>query len=113
GRPAYEAEAATALILAIGTGPVPDLTERRPEVPSALAHAVARAMSKDPKDRFRDLGELAQAIAPFGGADASKLARAIGRTLHGADSLADAETQTDDRALTVEARAEASPPPPP
>ena len=44
--------------------PVP-LVELRPEVPSALARAVHRALSKRAEERFSVVAEFARAIAPF------------------------------------------------
>jgi serine/threonine-protein kinase len=52
--------------------PIPSVGEVRPDVPPLLADTIARALSRNPEDRFasaRALGEaLAQAVAPLGGA---------------------------------------------
>jgi serine/threonine protein kinase len=51
--------------------PIPHLSEVRPDVPPLLGDVIARALSRNPDDRFgsaRSLGEaLAQAVAPLGG----------------------------------------------
>jgi serine/threonine-protein kinase len=51
--------------------PIPDVCEVRPDVPPLLGDTIARALSRNPDDRFasaRALGEaLAQAVAPLGG----------------------------------------------
>ncbi|HEY5923072.1 MAG TPA: serine/threonine-protein kinase [Kofleriaceae bacterium] len=51
--------------------PIPDIFEVRPDVPPLLADTIARALSRNPADRFasaRALGEaLAQAVGPLGG----------------------------------------------
>ncbi|HEX5063021.1 MAG TPA: protein kinase [Kofleriaceae bacterium] len=51
--------------------PIPDLHEVRPDVPPLLADTIARALSRNPDDRFasaRALGEaLGQAVGPLGG----------------------------------------------
>jgi eukaryotic-like serine/threonine-protein kinase len=39
--------------------PVPDVRERRPDVPARVAGAVRRAMAKDPDDRFASMEEFA------------------------------------------------------
>jgi len=39
--------------------PVPDILERRPDLPVRLAAAIERAMEKDPARRFTSMGELA------------------------------------------------------
>ena len=55
--------------------PIPDIFEVRPDVPPLLADTIARALSRNPEDRFstaRALGEaLAQAVGPLGGAASS------------------------------------------
>jgi serine/threonine-protein kinase len=53
--------------------PPPDLTEKRPDVPLRLVHAVERALAKDPRDRFRSMDqfswELRQCLAEMNRAD--------------------------------------------
>jgi serine/threonine-protein kinase len=52
----------------------------------ALAHVIARCLGKRPDDRYRDLAELASAIAPFAAASATtqarvaRIHRALGQT---------------------------------
>jgi serine/threonine protein kinase len=43
-------------------GDVPDLTQRRPDLPDAVAAVVRRAMAGDPQLRFASCGELAEAL---------------------------------------------------
>jgi hypothetical protein len=53
--------------------PVP-IRDVRPDVPDGLARAIATCLEKDRAKRYRDVAELARAIAPFGtaaGAQAS------------------------------------------
>jgi serine/threonine-protein kinase len=40
----------------------PPLTERRPDLPAAADQVIARAMAKDPADRYRSCGEFAAAL---------------------------------------------------
>lgn len=42
--------------------PPTDPRDVRPDVPKQLAHAILRALSKKPEDRFQSAGELAQAL---------------------------------------------------
>jgi serine/threonine protein kinase len=42
--------------------PPPTLTSRRPDLPLAANEVVARALSKDPADRYRSCGEFADAL---------------------------------------------------
>ncbi|MBM7806401.1 serine/threonine-protein kinase [Geodermatophilus bullaregiensis] len=61
GRRAIQAEEPNAILYAVALGPVPDLRAVRPDLPEALAEVCARAMAKDPADRFPTCGELAAA----------------------------------------------------
>jgi len=53
--------------------PPPDLTQKRPDVPLRLVHAVERALAKNPNDRFRSMDQLAwelrQCLAEMGATD--------------------------------------------
>ena len=72
--------------------PPPSVTELSPGLPRALDHVVARAMAKDPDDRFLsagDLGRAAQAAASGGGAALTELSVASGAAATGSpDSVA-------------------------
>ncbi|MHC4838001.1 MAG: protein kinase domain-containing protein, partial [Planctomycetota bacterium] len=63
GRPPYEGEGLREVLVAHATAPVPSLRALRPEVPAGLDAVVARAMAKDPADRFADGNALAAALA--------------------------------------------------
>jgi serine/threonine protein kinase len=83
GRRPYAAESVTGLYVVICTAePVP-MRSHLPDVPPALEAAVLRALAKSADDRFRDLGDFAAAIAPFGGpgaaASAARVAATFGR----------------------------------
>jgi serine/threonine-protein kinase len=55
-----------AICSAIQGQPAPDVRALAPEVPAALARAVDRCLEKDVRRRFGSVGELAQALQPFG-----------------------------------------------
>jgi serine/threonine protein kinase len=59
GASAYE------IFLAQEAGGVKPLRTVRPEVPEALAAIVAKMMARDPSERYRSPGEVAQALLPF------------------------------------------------
>jgi serine/threonine-protein kinase len=61
--------------------PTPAIRQAAPEVPAALDGVLERCLEKGPEDRYRDLGELAQALAPFGGSEASRRADYITRVI--------------------------------
>jgi hypothetical protein len=52
GAPPFDAGTPLATAIAHRDDPVPDVRARRPDVPAALAAALARAMAKRPADRF-------------------------------------------------------------
>jgi serine/threonine-protein kinase len=47
---------------------VPDIRAQRPDVPEALALAIARCLERDRDRRYASVAELARAFAPFGSA---------------------------------------------
>jgi tRNA A-37 threonylcarbamoyl transferase component Bud32 len=47
------------------------LTSALPDAPPILEAAILRCLEKDPDDRFQNLAELAQELAPFGSAEAA------------------------------------------
>jgi hypothetical protein len=54
----------------------PSLTRERPDLPAGLAAIVMRCLEKDPDGRYRDVGELATALAPLAAsASGSTIAR--------------------------------------
>jgi len=68
--------------------PIP-LNERHPDVPVELAKVVSRCLQRDRQKRFRDVGELALALAPFGGRAAQMHAERVTAIL--ADAGADGD----------------------
>lgn len=53
------------VILKIGTKDAAPMRSLRPELPAALDQVVLRALTRDRGKRYRDLEELARALAPF------------------------------------------------
>jgi eukaryotic-like serine/threonine-protein kinase len=79
--PPYKGEIMTAILVAVATRPPPRASALRPEVPPELDAAIIRALAKEPKDRFPDLGGFAAAIAPFGGPGAAEAALSVQQTV--------------------------------
>ena len=79
--PPYKGEILTAVLVAVATHPPPRASALRPEVPADLDAAIVRALAKESRNRFADIGAFAAAIAPFGGPGASRAAAAVQRTL--------------------------------
>ncbi len=78
GRLPYDAASLTDLARLQDTGPPPRLDDLEPDVPPALAMAVARALHRDPEHRYADAAEMEEALrdglsgrAPAGGTDAT------------------------------------------
>jgi eukaryotic-like serine/threonine-protein kinase len=78
GRLPYDAASLTDLARLQETGPPPRLDELEPDVPPALAMAVARALHRDPDQRYADAAEMEDALrdglrgrAPAAGTDAT------------------------------------------
>ncbi len=93
---------------AITEEPLPDIRDRRPDLPPAMVAVLTRALAREPQGRFSTCLEMAEAvraaIAPLGGAATTKeLSLIIGRDF--ADELAAKE-----EILTQARRAAAVPP---
>ncbi|MFO0905239.1 MAG: family 16 glycoside hydrolase, partial [Pirellulales bacterium] len=58
GRPPYVAEQSIQVCLAHLLNPIPDASVDAPGVPPACAAIVARAMAKEPRDRYSDAAEM-------------------------------------------------------
>jgi serine/threonine-protein kinase len=84
GAPPFDAETMPELLAKIlQDEPVPP-SRLRSDVPLAIDHAIARCLQKDPGARFEHVGQLAQAIAPYGSADAYASSERIARLLSSA-----------------------------
>jgi serine/threonine-protein kinase len=81
GQPPFMQESLGELLYAIMNQPVPSIREKRPDVPPELELAVFRCMERDMSRRFANVGELAQAIAPFGSGAHSPLVARVAHTL--------------------------------
>ena len=66
GRMPFIADTLPALCLAVINEPPPSLESIRKDLPSGLAEAVMKCLAKHKDERFRNVHELAQALAPFG-----------------------------------------------
>jgi serine/threonine protein kinase len=66
GRPPFYAESVMELAVKIANEPPPPLRTIRPDAAADLEAAVLRCLEKDPARRFKNVGELALALMPFG-----------------------------------------------
>jgi serine/threonine protein kinase len=83
GRPPFDAGSLTELALKIAMDPTPPLPFSVPE----LEGVIERCLAKDPRDRYRDVGELADALGPLAAPDARDPATAIKAVLESSPEL--------------------------
>jgi serine/threonine-protein kinase len=84
GSAPFSGNSVAAILLSLTQVHPASLCEVVPDAPVGLASALTRAFAKQPAERFADLGELARAIAPFGGPEAMASARNVAAILAGA-----------------------------
>lgn len=65
GRAPYSGSNVGEVLARILSEPPDSLRATRPEIPAALESVVLRAMERDPTDRYADLAEFREALAPF------------------------------------------------
>lgn len=73
GRPPFDGATPLATALAHRTAPVPDLSAVRPDVPPHIAAVIARAMAKDPSDRFPTAASMRVALSGATAATTTRL----------------------------------------
>ncbi len=83
GRSPFTGDTLPQVCARIMAEPPDPLHETRRDVSPALEAVVMRCLEKDPARRFQDVAALAQALAPFGQADARTAADRIGRVMRG------------------------------
>ncbi len=79
GRPAFQADTMTELVVQVTTEAAPPIRTFRPDVPEGLEAVILRCLEKDRKQRFQNVAELAVALLPF----APKRARAAVERISG------------------------------
>ena len=82
GHPPYMAATMPELFAMILQDPTPSMRETRKDVPPALDAVYHRCLEKHAHQRFPNVHELAQALAPFGGPDAHASAVRIANVAH-------------------------------
>ena len=63
GVPPYNGGSMRQMLIKHSMEPVPSLRDSHPEIPAHVSWAIARAMAKNPGDRFRTAGELSRALS--------------------------------------------------
>jgi eukaryotic-like serine/threonine-protein kinase len=65
GVPPFDAQSMIALCTQILAGRPPRLARHRPDLPRGLVQVIHRCLQVDPDERYADVGELADALAPY------------------------------------------------
>jgi serine/threonine-protein kinase len=65
GKPPFESDTVTELVLKVATDPTPPLRTFRPDAPAGLDAVIGKCLQKDRDKRYRNVGELALALLPF------------------------------------------------
>ena len=65
GQPPFSSPSAAAVLDMHQRRPAPSVRDLRPDVPDALARAIARALEKGPADRWQTAAEMQAALLPF------------------------------------------------
>jgi eukaryotic-like serine/threonine-protein kinase len=94
GRPPFQGDNVAALFIAILERSPPSLRRRRAEVPLDLEKVVMRCLSQDPEERFQNVADLAEALAPFGPKGALQSAERTGHIIRTAAQWTSSATRT-------------------
>jgi eukaryotic-like serine/threonine-protein kinase len=89
GEPPFDAETVPALCAKIVADAPSSLRNIRPDVPEELEAVILRCLEKRPEDRYDDVAQLAEAIAPFAPEEARVLAERARRIVSGRASIPD------------------------
>jgi serine/threonine-protein kinase len=80
-RPPFLGETLPEVYAAVLAQPAPRVVSLRPDVPPGLDEIVQRCLDKDPAQRFCDVADLAEALAPFGNARSAHSVERVSRIL--------------------------------
>lgn len=83
GERPFGGEDITATFDAVLNREIPSVREQRPEVDEGLAAVIAKCLERDLSKRYRDVGTVAHALAPYGSGQWHALVEHIDATLHG------------------------------
>jgi hypothetical protein len=104
GQPPFKGETLPEVYAAVLGKPPVALETLRPSVPSSLNGVIRHCLSKDPGQRFRDVGQLAEALAPFAGTGGRDSVGRVARILTNPD-FARVRAVLPETALAVGGRA--------
>jgi tRNA A-37 threonylcarbamoyl transferase component Bud32 len=112
GQPPFDGDNIATLSAQIVVETPKPVESLRPDVPRALADAIAKCLEKEPNKRFSSMAELATALQPFASPAAAPIADRIQRMAGAKSALAYAPTinasAAESRVLRGEAKTEAA-----
>jgi serine/threonine protein kinase len=86
GKVPFEGSDFPQLCVSILTSPPLALHDALPEAPPELEAVIARCLEKEPEKRFQNIGELAEALAPYAFEDSARHVAHIRRVIDGSTS---------------------------
>ncbi len=84
GTPPYQGDSLPEIVAQILQGAMPRVSAHRADVPAEVDAVVARCLAKEPSARFRDVGELATALAKLshdGARSVERISRILGESV--------------------------------
>ena len=100
GQPAFGGDSLAELCVNIMQDPPAPLLVLRPELPPELVAVIGKCLQKEREQRYRTVGELAAALAPFGGETAQQHLALVISVLSTSDQLTLADANTSPQKLT-------------
>jgi len=107
-RPPFLGDTLPEVYAAVLSQPAPSVESLRPGIPAGLDDIVQRCLDKDPGQRFCDVADLAEALAPFGGAASAQSVESITRILTNPDLFRARSSRTPRPAVAAERPAAAA-----
>jgi serine/threonine protein kinase len=107
GMPPYMGDTMPEIVAQILSAPAPSVRAHRPDVPPEVDAIVARCLAKDPNARYRDVGELASALAPLthdGARSMDRISRVLGASVRPPSASISGALPAQAPAVTADAR---------
>jgi serine/threonine-protein kinase len=101
GKRPFNGDTLPEVCIKVSTQEPPTLSSLRPNAPAGLEAVVRRCLTKDRERRYRNVAELAQALAPFGQARAAASAERIARLIQHSGQLTPVQGRTPHAAASA------------
>lgn len=77
----YQANTPVGIIMKHVQAPVPSILQKRPDLPQAIDDIIRKAMAKDKTDRYRTVGEMANALVAVARDQPTAIAQALPKSI--------------------------------